>query len=439
MKTLRWRLVLLSACAVVLFAVAQAWVAYREARGQVNELFDYQMQQMAVSLSAGLPATGLPSIDGFIRNQAQYPFMVRVWTIDGLPIFGGLGHWGNRMPLEYGFTHFADDEHTYRVYAIKSLTYVIQIIQDERARGRMAEAMAWRATLPVLVLSPVLVLLIYVGVVFSLRPLLRVRDSLATRTPDRLDAIVVPNLPAEIEPVMDELNQLLRRLGQAFDQQSQLISNAAHELRSPLAALTVQAQWLARAPEGEARNQAQQRLEQGIARAVRMTEQLLTMSRYEAALAKSPGQLVNLSESLLETVRAMEPLAKSRELQVQTQVTPELWVLADLAAVGTLMTNLLDNAIRYTPEGGTIELTMQRERDAARISLQDSGPGIPAEDRERVMHRFERGDNPQVSGTGLGLAIVQTVAQAHGVRIQLRSSERLGGLRVDLTWPLSLS
>jgi signal transduction histidine kinase len=238
-------------------------------------------------------------------------------------------------------------------------------------------------------------------------------------------------LPDEVAPLVSALNALLQRLSRSLDTQRAFVADAAHELRSPLTALKLQLQLLKRADDEAARGAAVDALAAGIERAVRLVEQLLALARSEPgapAAAKAP---LDLSELVRSTVADIVPYALARgsvlELFADTPVT----LVGDRTALAVLVRNLADNAVRYSPPGSRVELRVANEADAAALQVDDSGPGIPAEERERVFDRFYRRVPNDEAGTGLGLAIVRSVAAAHGAAVDLAQSP-LGGLRVTV-------
>ena len=208
--------------------------------------------------------------------------------------------------------------------------------------------------------------------------------------------------------------------------QQRFASDAAHELRTPLAAIKLQGQLLARAKTDEDRAKYSERLQQGIARATRLVQQLLTIARLDPE-AKKPLSEVDLADLALSVHMDLEPIAEGRNITLTAKASP-VTLMGMPDALRLLITNLSDNALRYTPEGGRIEISVAAEGASARIEVADSGPGIPPEERARVFERFYRALGTKVSGTGLGLAIVQRIVELHGGRIRIEDGlERADG------------
>ncbi|MEO6625095.1 MAG: ATP-binding protein, partial [Burkholderiaceae bacterium] len=245
-------------------------------------------------------------------------------------------------------------------------------------------------------------------------------------------------LPDEVRPLVQEINLLFDRLQVAFDTQTAFVANAAHELRSPLTALRLQAQALERSESGLQREQAAARLHEGIERAIRLMHQLLLLARHDG---QGPHETQRQDVALEDLVREVvgEVLAQARERGIDIGVLPSeaAMVRGDPDALRSLLRNLLENAIKYTPRGGRVDVQVRLESGAPVLSVEDSGPGIAPGERARVFERFVRGSRVQASGSGLGLAIAQAIARAHQASITLGQSAALGGLSVNVRFAAS--
>jgi two-component system OmpR family sensor kinase len=272
----------------------------------------------------------------------------------------------------------------------------------------------------------------------SLEPVERVRSQVASRQADDLSPVLENGLPDEVQPLVRELNLLFGRVRTAFDAQQSFVADAAHELRTPLAALRLQAQSLERADNPEARKVAVARLTTGIDRATRLVEQLLVLARQEANAAGGvASQPVEVAELARRTVAEMAAVAQAKGVDLGLQQADAASVDGQADALHILLRNLVDNAIKYTPGGGTVDIAVRTEPGAVKVSVEDSGPGIPPEERERVFDRFYRIAGSEAQGSGLGLAIIKSIAERHGAKLELGQSDRLGGLAATVTFPLA--
>ncbi len=455
------RLLLFLGAAIVLTALLQGLLAYRNALLQTDTLFDYQMQQTAFALRAGLPVDARGRPQGTPPEDENHEFIVQVWTNEGLRIFeSALGAALPQMAV-LGFADVPARGTVYRVFSLQTRSQVIQVAQDMRVRRTLARDAAWQSLLPIAMLAPVLALAVWWVVRSSLAPVQRVRRELATRRPQDLAPVPAEGLPDEVRPLVAELNALLQRVGRAFEAQQHFVADAAHELRSPLAALKLQLVALQRAPDTAAHDEAVQRLSAGIDRATRLVEQLLTLARQEAqgtaqgmqgqhdAATAAPAD-VDLREVVEQALADQAVAAQQHGLDMGLSESPQLRqsfaVAGDAQALQMLVRNLLDNAIKYVPKGGRVDVGWRSDAQGRALVVEDSGPGIAEGEREQVLRRFVRGPSagfagaagsagPQSQGSGLGLAIVQTIAQRHGARLLLDRSPTLGGLRVQVIWP----
>ena len=434
--SLRTRLLWLLLAAIVLTAVAQAFIAYRTARAEADEIFDYHMQQMALSLRSGLPSNGSVGAGQDAQDEEDLNFVVQVWTADGLRVFQSAPRAALPQRTVLGFSDVKAQGSTYRVFSMQSRSQVIQVAQDMAVRREMAGTLALRTMAPIAVMAPLLMLVVWWVVSLSLAPVSRVRRQVAERQADDLSEVSEVDLPDEIRPLVQELNLLFGRVRQAFDAQKSFVADAAHELRSPLAALRLQVQGLQRASDDAARELAVSRLTAGIDRATRLVEQLLVLARQQANAATGvKPEPVSLAEVARLAVADAAPAAQLRRTDVGLAQADEGRVAGQPEALRILMRNLLDNAVKYTPAGGKVDLEIVREAGVMRLSVQDSGPGIAEADRERVLDRFYRVAGTDTTGSGLGLAIVRSIAEMHGASLRLGPSGSLGGLRVDVVFP----
>lgn len=442
--TLRWptslrtRLLVFVLLAILGTALLQAALAWRAARAEADALFDYQMRQTAQTLRAGLPeglATGVLPVP---PSQQDFDFVLQIWSVDGSLLLRSADRPELPARAVLGFADVVAHGTTYRVYSVITGGLVIQVAQDMAVRQRMAGDLALRTAAPVLWLAPVLMLAVGWLVRRTLAPVARVREQVAARSADDLAPLAGQDLPDEVRPLVQEFNGLLQRLGQAFEVQQRFVADAAHELRSPLAALRLQVQGLRRAEDAEHRERALQRLDAGIDRATRLVGQLMELARQQALHAEgAPAVPLDLVALAREVVAESVADAQARAQEIGLSGLEAAPVKGHADALRLLLRNLVENAIKYAPAGGQIEVGVRAGDSPGRVALvvEDSGPGIPETERTRVLDRFYRLPDAPSTGSGLGLAIAQSVAQMHGGALRLDASPTLGGLRVRLELP----
>ncbi len=429
--SLRARLLWFLLIAISLTALAQAFTAYRAARAEADQIFDYHMQQMAMSLRSGLTANGPGSRGNEPLDETDVHFVIQVWTEDGLRVYQSAPRTALPQRAVLGFSNVRSHGTTYRVFSMQSRTQVIQVAQDMAVRRELAGTMALRTVAPIAVMAPVLMLLVWWIVSASLAPVSRVRRQVAARQADELDEVSEAGLPEEIQPLVKELNLLFGRVRQAFDAQKNFVADAAHELRSPLAALKLQANALQRATDDASRELAVGRLSAGIDRATRLVEQLLVLARQQASAASGvKPQPVSVAAIARLAVADAAPAAHSRRIDIGLLGADDAEIAGYADALRILLRNLLENAVKYTPKGGTVDVEVTRKDGVTALIVEDSGPGIPEQDRARALDRFSRTSSAETGGSGLGLAIVKAIADLHRATLILERSRRLGGLRV---------
>lgn len=436
--SLRARLLWLLLVGLALVASTQFFIAYRTALAEADDIFDYHMQQMALALRAGLPVLASGVVSGPRGDEVHGDFVVQIWTADGIRIFESAQ--GTALPqlAIIGFANVKARDTTYRVLSVQTEALIIQVAQDMAARSGMAGRLALRTAAPIAFLLPLMMLLVWVGVSRSLRPVARIRQQVAARQPSDLSPVSEAGLPDEIYPLVKELNLLFTRVQTAFEAQQHFVADAAHELRSPLAALKLQVLGLQRASSEEARELAVARLASGIDRATHLVEQLLVLARQEASMAgvvkAQPVPLADICRLALEDVIAA---AQERRIDLGLSHADEISVDGHPQALRILIHNLLDNAVKYSPQGGRIDLALRDCNGNAELTVDDNGPGIPLEHRSRVLARFYRVNGSRAAGSGLGLSIAKSIADGHGAVLSLEDSRSLGGLRVIVRFPAS--
>jgi two-component system OmpR family sensor kinase len=436
--SLRGRLLWFLLAAISIAAIAQASIAYRTALSDADQIFDYHMQQMALSLRSSAPLSNMEARAGIDDAAENNDLVVQVWTPDGVQVFRTVSraHLPQRAVL--GFSNVEANGTTYRIFSVQTSTQTVQVAQDMAVRRHMAGNLALRTVGPIAVMMPILMLVVWWVVSGSLEPVARVRSQVASRQADDLSPVSEAGLPDEVRPLVQELNLLFGRVRKAFDAQQNFVADAAHELRTPLAALKLQALSLERAESPEARQVAVARLTAGIERSTRLVEQLLVLARQEAsAVAGAQVQQVALAELARRTVGDLVGVAQNKGVDLGLHHADEVSVNGQGDALMILMRNLVENAIKYTPPGGMVDIEVRSVGGGATIVVEDSGPGIPAEERERVFDRFYRIAGSEASGSGLGLAIIKAIAERHGATLTLGQSERLGGLSAVVAFPKS--
>lgn len=430
-RSIRERLLLGLLPLVVLLSGLAGIVSYRRVLAETSTLFDYQLRQLALSLrdeaSIG-PGIVLPA------HPSDSDVVIQIWDLLGATIYRSPPGMPfiNQAILGYADMTLAGER--WRVYSLQTTDGVIQVAQPWRVRESLARGAALRVVLPLLLLLISMAIAVTWIVGRGLAPLRRVAGEVERRNVGSLAPIEIVGLPQEVAPLIEELNRLLARLGDAFGKQRAFVADAAHELRSPLTALSLQLQLLDRAPDESARKAAQERLGAAVERAAHLVGQLLTLARNEPESAPARLVPVVLEASVRDGIADLSALAAERSVELVLEVAASPTVLGDADALRILVRNLVDNAVRYSPSGGKVEARVFTQDRAAALEVDDAGPGIPVEERDRAFDRFYRRSGSAQGGSGLGLAIVKAIAERHGARVTLGEAPA-GGLRVTVLFP----
>lgn len=323
----------------------------------------------------------------------------------------------------------------WRIVNLKTDKGLIQVAQALQERRETANEISLHLLTPLLILLPALTL--WVGWVIGrgLAPLAQVADAVAHRNSHSLDPIPDKGLPAEVSILVGALNGLLNQLNQALSAQRQFTADAAHELRSPLTALSLQAQLAERATEPDRRAQALQTLRQGIDRASHLVQQLLTLARLDPDAGDSLLMPVFLDDLARNVVADFAPLAANRHIDLGLSRADHVRVAGAEEALRILLGNLIDNAIHYSPADARIDVSVISEAALVRLEVNDTGPGVALDERDRVFDRFYRVLHSAESGSGLGLAIAKRIAEQHQADITLSDGDGGMGLKVIVTFP----
>ena len=445
MTSLRARLTRTLSIAFVVIGALAMTAAYLNARQEVDEMFDFEIKAVALSVDPTVIRSKPPDLP-------DDDIVVQVWagalldyTSDATQIIPRADGAGYVMIRALGGN---------RVYIRHVGASQIQVAQSLSSRRTLAVEYSLRLLAPLLLMIPLMGAAIWWLTRRMLLPVGRLGAELATRTDGVLDPVDSHGLPDELLPLVSGFNRLLRRLKAAFEAQRSLVADAAHELRTPLAVVQLQAQTLERLvrtddrhaesaspnaaspPTAPARAAALGAMLEGVGRATRVVQQLLTLARQDATSSAQLDTHVNLTHLVRSTLGELLPLAASKHIDMSFECSDTVLLYGDRGALQALVENLVDNAIKYTPNGGRIGVTLSADGRATRLNVADNGPGIPADQRTLVLDRFYRIPGSAGVGSGLGLAIAAAVVRRHRGQLCLDAAVG-GGLAVAVSLPFT--
>jgi two-component system sensor histidine kinase QseC len=435
MRSIKTRLLALALGAVAVVWVGAVAFTYFDARKQIDELLDAHLAQ-AASLLIAQTARDLEEIEteriGPRRYSPQVAF--QVWER------------GRRLRLHSanapdkplggrsaGFSERVIDGTRWRVYSAWDAEGEMLIHVGERMAVRTAIAgdISEHLLQPLLVALPLLAILLWLAVGRGLNPLVRLAAEVGHRKPTSLEPLDTADAPTEVRPLIEQLNRLFARVTASLQNERRFTADAAHELRTPLAAIRAQAQVARAATAAAERQRALVQVIHACDRTTRLMEQLLTLARLDRA-EQAPRETCRLRTLAAEVVGEIAPIAHDAGVDLSLEPGDEVDVPGIRDLLHVLLRNLIDNAVRYSPKGTTVRIATERRDGHAFVTVTDDGPGIPPVEREKVLERFYRGLGTDKPGAGLGLSIVKRICELHDAELHLDPAENGRGLRVTI-------
>jgi two-component system OmpR family sensor kinase len=437
-RSLQFRLSARVSCVILVVALAAGAFSFYRAFQDAIELQDDQLRQMVAVLHRQHIAPAHVDAQQHIDfEDAEARIVVQPLPPPGAPAVALPGELpGIPTDLAEGFHNVPVAGRTWRIY-VRSPDPLTRIAVGQQAvvRDEIARDSALRTVAPLLILIPILLLLVGDLIRTMLKPLKDMAAELDRRSEQSLHEIEGRDLPAEIVPFVVAINRLLARVAQSVAVQRRFVADAAHELRSPLTALSLQSELLQATDMSAEAAQRLVTLRLGIQRARHLLDQLLDFARVQGSLAV-PAAPVSMQVTLRSVLEDLMPLVHAKNIDIGVTSAHDQTVPVQESDLRMLFKNLLENAIRYSPPGGRIDLSVQAHPHTVTLRIEDSGPGIPESERERVFDAFYRILGREQAGSGLGLSIVKTIADRHGATLALAYTDAQArcGLRVDLTF-----
>ena len=438
--SLRRRLLFLLSGTVLAAWLATAVFTYFDARKEIGEMLDAHLAQSAGLIAAQLEHELDDDHEAKVPRQYKHERKIafQVWDRKGRLLLRSASAPEVRLLSQSeGYGDATIDGKRWRLFSRwdESRHYLVQVGERYELRDELAESVASHLLHPLYFALPVLALLIWLAVGAGLAPLAGVAREVGRRAPDNLAHLDAANAPREISPLIAALNVLFDRLRTSLEQERRFTADAAHELRTPLAAVKTQAQVALGATDDAERGRALANVVSGTDRAARLVEQLLVLARLDPQTALPPGQTVDLQALAQQGVAEIAPAAAGKGIEVGLATGAAAPVAGDAVLLAVLLRNLLDNAVRYTPPGGEVEVSVRPVDGGVSLTVVDNGPGIPEAERGQVFERFHRVLGSGEAGSGLGLSIVRRIADLHRAGVSLEAGPGGRGLRVEVSFP----
>ena len=428
----------------LLAVVAAVWLAtaaysYFDARHEINQLLDAHLAQSASLIVAQvghelgeIDLEHAPKTDKRARRVA-----FQIWERGTILRLHSADAPSARLSRrEEGYSNATIDGKSWRVFSTWDARrrFLVQIAERDEARREIAAGMAINLLLPLVFALPVLALFAWLSIGRAVRPLNRIGQEVEQRKAGDLRPFSPQGAPREVVPLVRSLNMLFERLGRLVENERRFTADAAHELRTPLAALKTQAQVAKGASDDAARQHALDGVIEGCDRATRLVDQLLTLARLEPDSAR-PAEQCELVGLAREVIAELAPFALAKDVDVELRASASVSVVGHRQLLYVLLRNLVDNAIRYSADGGGVKVNVVSTGERATLSVIDEGPGVATDERARLGQRFYRVLGSTPSGSGLGLSIVRRIAEMHSAVLRFEEGDNGKGLRVIVELP----
>jgi len=341
------------------------------------------------------------------------------------------------MELDEGFGDVEIDGQRWRVFSSwdRKRGFLVQVAEERGARDAIAASVGRGLLTPLLLALPALAVLLWWAIASGLRPLRALGEQVARREPGNLAPLESESPPSEVAPLVASLNRLFARVTESVARERQFTDDAAHELRTPIAALRTQAQVALGATTDAERARALGQVMLGCDRAARLVDQMLTLARLDPKRSDRPSQRCDLAAVVRTVLADAAPIALERAIDIELAAPEAVEVIGDPMLLAILARNLVDNAIRYGTPGVTVRVTVARRSDGVVLRVVDDGPGVPSTALVRLGERFYRHSETQEAGSGLGLSIVQRIAEVHGATVAFSVADVGTGLVVTVRFP----
>jgi two-component system OmpR family sensor kinase len=431
--SIRNRLLLWLLSGLLILSTLITAVSYVVERIALREHENERLKQIALAIPPNLKKADLRQINVKLHHGRD-DFALQIWDGDSTLIYQSHADFALPRFSTPGFSVQIWRGERWKLYIRNTDTNTIQVAQSLDARAQILNEHALHAIIPPLLVIPVFALFIPLCLNRGLQSLAHFSKELEARSPHALGPLSVHDQPTEIAPLKQALDTLLQRLSHTSDMQRTFIADASHELRTPLATLQIQTQLVEQALGTGQEHSALADLKAGIKRTSHLVEQLLMASRLESNGGLNSYEALSLDQLAREVTIELLPFANSKRIDLGMERMAAGMIVGCDYQIRLLIRNLIDNAIRYTPSPGQVDVEIVRDAEQIHLMIEDSGPGISLDDRDRVFDRFYRCLGHELPGSGLGLAIVKQVAEQHDAAISMTVGDRLPGLKVMVSF-----
>lgn len=418
------RLILLVLGTVLFIEIPSGWLGYQRAMHEADELLDAQLSQyvqIILSLAQESEDDEAKIID-IQGHHYQNKIIFQIWKIEHhnsrliLRSPGAPHYW----PMDVANNGYSDAvlyDRTWRFYTAATHDNLVLAAQDLQIRKELARGIALGNVMPYFLMMPILALMLLLSIRHGLKPLIKLAMDLSTRDSNRLDDIIEKNPPHELQPTINALNQLFKRIRLTMENERRFTSDAAHELRTPIAAVRAQLQVAERTPDDNEKNTAIAKALRGIERMTHLVTQLLALARLDSESGSVINQKINLSEIIKNVIEELAILANTKNILFQIDLAPNCLILGNGDLLRVLARNLVDNALRYSPSGGIVHIILMQKAESIMLNILNNSLEVNKLNLKKLGARFYRSAPQNTDGVGLGLSIVRRIVELHQANI----------------------
>jgi len=423
MNSIKFKLLITLTIVIISAILITSAGVYLQIKTETNKLFDYQLEQVAEIFlnTSSVPWEKFKNINDIeetnadfalviFNNQNKQSYSTGITTL--VP-----------YPSNLGFSEKIISKKVWHTYSVKNKNRTVMFLQPDKVREKFAVAAAFKSIVPFLLILPIFAILIWLILKNAFLPLVAVQDTIANLNENTLEPLNFSTIPKELQSLTEALNKTISRLRIAIDARKKFVADAAHELRTPLAVLKIQLELVYKATDKTEKELLLHKLEKGIERSCRLVEQLLTLSRQENyTFHDTHDEEINLAQLVSDVLVESLPLAEVKNIEFEVNEIEKSILYANKFEIETVISNLVDNAIGYTPKNGLVSLRVFEQNNAVALEVSDNGIGIKDTDKIRIFDRFYRVTNNQTIGSGLGLSILKEICDKYNATIDVKDN-----------------
>ncbi len=437
-KSLRVELICYLSVAILLIISLLSYISYQSVADELGELYDANLEKMAISMAdqhrAEYLGKSVTQTAAKIKVDGEEDYLLTIINHQHELLYSS--HQASFKPdlTQLGMSTQRINNKKWRVYILEKASTTFIAAQDLKLRSKTVKEVAINQIIPQLLIVPFLIMISFLIVRKTFKPMITLSENLQSRTSDYLKPFDLNNTHVEVKPIIKALNQWMTKVAALINLQKRFTADAAHELRTPITAIKLQLEAMSNSNDINEIKEILILSDASIKRTERLVNQLLTLAKVEPDALLTPTTKFNLKDCIINVVNELTSLYSAKNIDLGFEQADEAMILGVQDEIEILIKNLILNAIQHTPNDGLINISTIRKNDSITIKIEDNGLGIVADEMERVFDRFYRSENHAVIGSGLGLAIVKEIANKHDAKVLMENNTTRTGLTVSVTF-----